>query len=145
MSSPSDICIFEEFIPCTPFGKQRPQASAVNGSVHIYTPQKTLSAESEVKFYVTKALREKAIYFNFDVSESALFVSLSLRIVRPKTAKRKHVTVKPDLDNCIKLFFDACNGILWRDDSQIVRILADKIYVDDWKDVGYFVRVCELA
>lgn len=36
-------------------------------------------------------------------------------------------TSKPDLDNYVKVK-DALNGIIWRDDSQVVRIIADKYY-----------------
>jgi Holliday junction resolvase RusA-like endonuclease len=35
---------------------------------------------------------------------------------------------KPDLDNLVKLVKDAGNGILWRDDAQVVRLDADKVY-----------------
>ena len=35
---------------------------------------------------------------------------------------------KPDLDNLVKLVSDAGNGILWRDDAQIVRLGAIKVY-----------------
>jgi len=36
---------------------------------------------------------------------------------------------RPDLDNLQKSLFDICNGLLWRDDSQIVRIeQMEKVY-----------------
>ena len=37
-------------------------------------------------------------------------------------------TGKPDLDNALKLLFDALNGIVYQDDSQICGIKAGKIY-----------------
>ena len=37
-------------------------------------------------------------------------------------------TGRPDLDNLIKALTDACNGIVWRDDAQIVRLMAEKRY-----------------
>lgn len=36
-------------------------------------------------------------------------------------------TSRPDLDNYVKVK-DALNGIVWRDDSQVVRIVAEKYY-----------------
>lgn len=36
---------------------------------------------------------------------------------------------KNDLDNMLKSLFDACNGILWVDDSLVNSIYANKIYV----------------
>lgn len=42
----------------------------------------------------------------------------------------KPVTVKPDIDNLVKGLFDAANGIVWKDDNQVVRCEAEKIYSD---------------
>lgn len=39
-------------------------------------------------------------------------------------------TCKPDLDNMLKALKDACNGIVWRDDAQIVDVKASKEYAD---------------
>jgi len=40
-------------------------------------------------------------------------------------------TKKPDVDNYAKSIFDACNEVLYKDDSQIVRVSARKWYSDD--------------
>jgi Holliday junction resolvase RusA-like endonuclease len=37
-------------------------------------------------------------------------------------------TKKPDLDNLIKFVKDCGNGVLWKDDSQIISITASKAY-----------------
>jgi Holliday junction resolvase RusA-like endonuclease len=37
-------------------------------------------------------------------------------------------TGKPDLDNQIKLITDALNGVVYRDDAQIVRMAVEKVY-----------------
>ena len=37
-------------------------------------------------------------------------------------------TKRPDVDNVIKCVADGLNGIAWRDDSQIVSVLANKFY-----------------
>jgi len=37
-------------------------------------------------------------------------------------------TSRPDLDNLVKLLTDALNGVAWKDDSQIVRIVGVKQY-----------------
>jgi Holliday junction resolvase RusA-like endonuclease len=38
---------------------------------------------------------------------------------------------KPDLDNCEKFILDCGNGILWRDDSQIISLQATKAYTEN--------------
>jgi len=35
---------------------------------------------------------------------------------------------RPDLDNIVKLYMDAMNGLVFEDDSQIVSLYADKRY-----------------
>jgi Holliday junction resolvase RusA-like endonuclease len=38
--------------------------------------------------------------------------------------------VKPDLDNMVKAIKDACNGIVWHDDAQVVDERVSKYYAD---------------
>ena len=40
-------------------------------------------------------------------------------------------TKKPDLDNLVKAVKDSLNGVLWKDDSQIVYVLAKKRYAQE--------------
>ena len=47
---------------------------------------------------------------------------MSWGIVRP--------TKKPDIDNLIKSVLDSLNGIAYKDDSQIVTVVAEKFYSD---------------
>ena len=44
-----------------------------------------------------------------------------------RTGEIRHAK-KPDLDNLLKQICDAMNGIVWKDDSQVVRIVASKHY-----------------
>lgn len=39
-----------------------------------------------------------------------------------------HCTKRPDLSNCVKFIEDVCTGILWKDDSQVISLHAEKIY-----------------
>jgi Holliday junction resolvase RusA-like endonuclease len=38
---------------------------------------------------------------------------------------------KPDLDNLAKAVLDSLNGLAWVDDSQIYRLLVEKVWVDE--------------
>ena len=50
--------------------------------------------------------------------------------------KRKH-----DIDNCIKLTLDSCNGVLWDDDSDIQELTIRKSYKKD--DPSVHIEVTE--
>lgn len=71
--------------------------------------------------------------------KSAIDVTLYFQMRRPQNHYRTNgevkewaglmpCTKKPDVDNLIKFVFDALNGILWADDSQIIRVTASKSY-----------------
>jgi Holliday junction resolvase RusA-like endonuclease len=36
----------------------------------------------------------------------------------------------PDLDKLIRAILDALTGVVWRDDGQVVDIVASKVYAD---------------
>jgi Holliday junction resolvase RusA-like endonuclease len=42
----------------------------------------------------------------------------------------KHIK-KPDLDNLIKWVKDCGNKVIWQDDSQVFRIMAEKVYSEN--------------
>lgn len=43
-------------------------------------------------------------------------------------AGQVRATKKPDLDNCAKSVLDACNGIVFADDGQVVALTVRKVY-----------------
>lgn len=74
---------------------------------------------------------------NFDLiaREIPVIAQLQFCFRKPASAKnRTHPTVKPDCDKLCRAILDALTGIVWTDDSQVVRMLAVKSY-------GAFERV----
>lgn len=67
--------------------------------------------------------------------EGALCVEMDFYFTRPKSVKRPYHTVKPDVDNLVKAVLDNGNEILWKDDRQIVQIIASKHYAEEAKTV----------
>ena len=65
-------------------------------------------------------------------------MSIYVAIPVSKTKKFKDAASKgelwptktPDIDNCLKGVFDAVNGVVWLDDSQVVSVCAVKSYSD---------------
>ncbi len=58
--------------------------------------------------------------------------------------KRPSPTVPPDIDKLIRAVQDSLTGVVYDDDSQIIRVLAWKVYADH-RVPGCFVRVNELS
>lgn len=44
------------------------------------------------------------------------------------TKKRTEMTVRPDIDKCLRSCLDACTGVLWLDDAQVIAIATRKRY-----------------
>jgi Holliday junction resolvase RusA-like endonuclease len=63
---------------------------------------------------------------------------------RPATVKRPYPTVPPDLDKLLRAVGDSCSGVVYDDDSQVIRTLAWKVYADA-REPGAFIRVNELS
>lgn len=53
--------------------------------------------------------------------------------VRRKRKNNKEIRpiVRPDIDNYTKSVLDALDGIIWKDDAQVVTLSANKYYSDD--------------
>ena len=110
--------------------KERPQVSY--NTRNIYTPRKTTSFESEVRFIYN-------IQSGYQF-EGAVKVTCMFMIHKPKTVKREYPTVVPDTDNLVKAVLDGLNpkrdgfGRItkgaWKDDSQVIEIHARKMYTD---------------
>jgi Holliday junction resolvase RusA-like endonuclease len=109
----------------TPIAKKRPRFVRRGKYVGAYNCQET--EEGRWILDAKQAITEKAeagtpvalkCWFYFDFPKSM--------------SKKKHReavhTSKPDLDNLVKFVKDCLNGIAWHDDSQVVSIMAKKLY-----------------
>ena len=114
-----------------PVGKGRPRVTTRGGYAHAYTPKKTTEYEQQVRdaFY--------AKYGEVEMLEGValeLFVRMEHGI--PKSVPKKDLPYykdnlikpmkKPDSDNVIKGVTDALNGYVFKDDVQIVYLIASK-------------------
>lgn len=87
-----------------------------------FNPRKTELAQHEIRFCLNS---ERAPKFS-----GPLAMTLVFSFIKPAGVPRKRnwPTVKPDLDNLIKMVCDSANTILYDDDKQVVRVTAEKIY-----------------
>lgn len=77
----------------------------------------------------------------------ALSVQLAFGLPVPKSApkrRRLEAVKRPDIDKLSRSVLDACKGILWADDAQIVRLEAHKFLAYDAAP-GLSVTVFDLA
>ncbi|HJE96552.1 MAG TPA: RusA family crossover junction endodeoxyribonuclease [Ligilactobacillus acidipiscis] len=115
-----------------PVQQARPRATRLGKSIRLYDPIDVKNFKLQLK-YLAKAKRIKP----FDDS-----IEVSLKFYRKVQASVSHVehdrrvsgihrpVVKPDVDNYVKATLDALNGIIWKDDAQIVTLHASKYYSD---------------
>ena len=114
-------------------GKARPRV--VNG--HAFTPKKTSDYEKLVATcykqqdgrYHLKPLRAVlTIFYSIPISYT------KKRIYAIKNG-RELPCKKPDIDNVIKIILDALNGIAYKDDCQVVEVIAVKKYTEETERV----------
>lgn len=118
-------------LPGAPQGKGRPRFARRGKFISTYTPEKTRTYESMLQGAAIVAMKgqpplegplrcEVEAVFPVPQSWSKKKKSDALiGLVRP--------TGKPDWDNLAKVL-DAFNAVVWRDDTQVVRGLIEKLY-----------------
>lgn len=104
--------------PITPVAKGRPRFTRRG---FAYTPEKTRKAEADLKTLMLMSRPPK-------IFDCPIVVAVTFHLVRPKSSKALWPSVRPDVDNLAKWVKDAGNGILWKDDSLICVLRAEKIY-----------------
>lgn len=119
-------------VPGKPVGKGRPRAAKQGKHIRLYTPETTATYESTVALVASQAMGGQPLI--------AGPVEVVMRQVLPiptSWSKRKQADaqagvvlpgVKPDMDNVIKAIFDAINGVVWNDDTQVVDLQVRKRY-----------------
>ena len=118
-----------------PQGKGRAKASSWGGKIRMRTPEKTVLYENWVRESALMEMPSDFIPFT-----GQLLATVDMYYQIPKSGSKKvhegrlngiiKPTTKPDLDNVMKAIFDSLNGIVYKDDSQIVRVVAEKHYSD---------------
>ena len=80
--------------------------------------------------------------FEIDPQTGPIAVTIWFHIERPKTVKRTHPTVKPDIDKLARAILDACtNGGAWDDDSQVIELSLRKVYATTETKPGVLIHI----
>ena len=117
-------------IPGPPVAQGRPRFSTHGGFARAYDPKKSRDGKSVVRLCARDAIQEEG--GGAMVGPLTMMVQFGIALPKSSYRKRKPVgkawrTKKPDLDNLVKLVKDACSGVIFIDDNQIARIVAEKI------------------
>lgn len=119
-------------IPGQPVAKGRPKFARRGNFVTAYTPAKTASYESLVKMAASTAMAGREPSARPIEMEVCLWLQIPASWSNKKRAAAASgsvmATKKPDADNVLKGLKDGCNGIVWRDDAQVVSIILQKKY-----------------
>lgn len=119
-------------VPGRPQPKQRPRVSRG----HAYTPKQTAEYERIVvqAAQIARVIPQSPLTGPLQV-EITLYmpiaVSWSESIKEAARSGAIYPTSRPDIDNLAKAILDACNGTIYKDDAQIVRLILYKVYDDD--------------
>lgn len=115
-------------VPGKAVGKGRPRFSRRSG--RCYTPAKTSEYEVTVAAACREAMgltppTEGAVTANIVVYKA---VPKSWSKAKKAQAHKLPPLTKPDVDNIAKAVLDGCNGIAYKDDSQVTNLFVTKIY-----------------
>jgi len=126
----ADVIAFT--VPGQPQGKGRAKIVKIGGFSRMATPEKTVAYEGLVALAAQQAMGERQLL------DGPVAVTMELECQIPASwSKRKQQqallgeirpTTKPDADNTAKAILDGCNGVLWRDDVQVVELSVRKRY-----------------
>lgn len=115
-----------------PVAKGRPRLSTRGGFARAYTPAKTRNYEDAIRIEAAAAMDGR------QPVEEPCSVSVIAFVPMPQSMSQKkreqaisgdlRPVTRPDLDNYAKAALDACNGILYRDDSLVTDLRVMKRY-----------------
>jgi Holliday junction resolvase RusA-like endonuclease len=115
-----------------PVGKQRARYARRGNFVQTYTPDKTRNYEALLKDAAIEAMGSS------EPLETPVSLYLYIRVPIPKSFSKKKVQEclngseqpmkKPDSSNVLKSVEDAMNGVVYKDDCQIINHHMTRVY-----------------
>lgn len=122
----------------TPIPKERARGRS------FYTPKRTREYEAAVRLIAKSCMQGK------DMMRVSCRVNIQFRMATPKSltliewlaanTSNFYPTVG-DVDNYTKALLDACNGVVYSDDSLIASIYVERVYVPVKEQEGATMRV----
>lgn len=113
-----------------PRGWARTRTAGPGG--HHFTDKKTASYENMVAFTADQAMKALGVSQFEGPVDLTLNIWLKIPASWPKKKQAemdgRFAPRKPDSDNSTKIVMDGLNGVAWRDDVQVCRLVVEKRY-----------------
>jgi len=125
----------EFFVPGTPVGQPRPRARVVNipgqrPRAQVYDARgKSQTFRQRLMVVVSENYDGPPLDGALEVHILAFFPRPKSMVWRRRPMPRTPKHTKPDLDNVVKAVEDALEGVLWTNDAQIARLVAEKVWL----------------
>lgn len=114
----------------TAFGRALPQGSKnafrSGNRIVLVEASKGLKPWREVVALACKQAKMEA--YDPELILGPVRLEVVITYLKPKSVTRDLPSVKPDLDKCVRAIGDALTGVAWKDDSQVVELVARKQY-----------------
>lgn len=120
-------------LPIEPVAQARPRARRFGKGIRLYDPPKTAKFKRSLHKLAKASYHGKPLDGELEVTVifgRAVQKSISKKERKLRLLGRHRPIVKPDLDNYIKATLDALTGVLWKDDNAIVKMVAEKRYME---------------
>lgn len=132
-------------VPGEPVAQPRVKAVHRGGYTRVYTPAKAKPYKDAIRMVALGHWRNPPC-------SGAVVVRIDFLFSRPKSItwkrrampRRPHIK-KPDLDNLAKAVLDALNGLVFFDDSQVVRLVLNKGYAAGGEEPHTLITITEVT
>lgn len=117
-----------------PMAVQSVKACRIGKSIRTYQPKKVTDWKAYIKVAISEQLPADWVILSEPLAVKYVLTFPILKSMNKKTVA--HITSggvvykdkKPDLDNCVKGLADCLSGLVWVDDSLVVKLQVEKIF-----------------
>ena len=120
------------FVPGEPVAQGRPRMTTINGHPRMHDAPKSAEFKALVSMIANREMNGSS------PMEASVAIVITVHKPVPQSWSKKRQkealsgeirpTGRPDIDNYIKYVLDGCNGIIFKDDSQVTYVTASKVY-----------------
>lgn len=138
--------ILKIHIPGEPCAQGRPRFARMGNHVRAYDPPKSRSYKATAQQFMARAMADAEL----DLFSGPVECRIRATFSCPKADHRKTPaparwhTKRPDADNVAKIIKDAATGIIWHDDTQVSRLIVEKVIAAQDGAPGVEVEVRKL-